>query len=162
MVKIIHFTIKFRSKNLTHFMNIYSLDIENNMLSQHSQKPFSNFLANLSLLGARKKNCTASFLDTQELHSWSTLRANVCVFLYISVRKFCSWDVVRFNQVRGWAGERQNNFLKAAGYLGLVKYFPIFHFNLNSTIFLHFNTSICSIKTLKFSRKFGLQGSDCG
>ena len=36
--KITHFTIQFRSKNVTHFIN--SLGIENNMLSQHSQKPF--------------------------------------------------------------------------------------------------------------------------
>ena len=30
--KITHFTIQFCSKNLTHFTNLYSLDIENNML----------------------------------------------------------------------------------------------------------------------------------
>ena len=36
-----HFTIQFCSENLTHFMNLNSLDIEKNMLSQHSQKPFS-------------------------------------------------------------------------------------------------------------------------
>ena len=39
--KITHFTILFRSKNLTHFKNLNSLDIENNILSQRSQKPFS-------------------------------------------------------------------------------------------------------------------------
>ena len=38
--KIIHFKIQFRSKNLTHFTNLNSLDIGNNMLPQHSQKPF--------------------------------------------------------------------------------------------------------------------------
>ena len=38
--KITHFTIQFRSKNLIHFTNLNSLDIENNMLPQHSQKPF--------------------------------------------------------------------------------------------------------------------------
>ena len=38
--KVFHFTIQFRSKNLTHYMNLNSLDIENNMLLQHSQKPF--------------------------------------------------------------------------------------------------------------------------
>ena len=30
-----HFTIQFRSKNLTYFENLSSLDIENNMLPQH-------------------------------------------------------------------------------------------------------------------------------
>ena len=39
--KIAHFTIQFRSKNITHFTNLDSLDsLENNMLSQYSQKPF--------------------------------------------------------------------------------------------------------------------------
>ena len=38
--KITHFTIQFRSKNLIHFTNLNSLDIENNMLPQHSQKCF--------------------------------------------------------------------------------------------------------------------------
>ena len=32
--KITHFTIQFRSKNLTNFTNLDSLDIESNMLSQ--------------------------------------------------------------------------------------------------------------------------------
>ena len=40
--KITHFTIKFRSKDLTHFTNLKLLDIENKiLLQQHSQKSFS-------------------------------------------------------------------------------------------------------------------------
>ena len=39
--KITHFTIQFRSKNLTHFTNLNSFEIENNMLPKHSQKTFS-------------------------------------------------------------------------------------------------------------------------
>ena len=38
--KITYFTIHFRSKNLTHFTNLKSPDIENNMLPQHSHKSF--------------------------------------------------------------------------------------------------------------------------
>ena len=38
--KIKHFTIQCHGKNLTHVTNLNSLDIENNMLPQHSQKPF--------------------------------------------------------------------------------------------------------------------------
>ena len=34
------FTIYFCSKNLTHFTNLNSLDIEHNMFRQHNQKPF--------------------------------------------------------------------------------------------------------------------------
>ena len=38
--KITHFIIQFCSKNLTHFANLNSFDIENDMLPQHSEKPF--------------------------------------------------------------------------------------------------------------------------
>ena len=38
--KTTNFTIKFRSKNIIHFTNLNSLDIQNNMLSQYSQKHF--------------------------------------------------------------------------------------------------------------------------
>ena len=33
-------TIQFRSKNITHFTNLKSLDIKKNMLRQYNQKPF--------------------------------------------------------------------------------------------------------------------------
>ena len=38
--KITNFTIQFRSKNITHFTNLDSLNIANNMLPQYSQKSF--------------------------------------------------------------------------------------------------------------------------
>ena len=38
--KIAHFTIQFRSKNLTHLTNLNSLDIENKIQPQRSQKTF--------------------------------------------------------------------------------------------------------------------------
>ena len=62
-----------------------------NILSQHSQNltHFAIFPGKMFLVGVRKKNGTASFLDTQELHSQSTWRTSVCIFLYILVRKFC-------------------------------------------------------------------------
>ena len=87
--KITHFTIQFCSKNLTNFTKLNSIDIEKNMLPQHGQKPFwlYKFLANMFLFGVRKNICTAPFLDAQELHSWSKLKANVYIFLYISLRK---------------------------------------------------------------------------
>ena len=49
---------------------------------------FTNFPANMFLFGVRKNIWAAPFLDAKELHSCSTLKANVCIFLYISVRKF--------------------------------------------------------------------------
>ena len=87
--KITHFTIQFCSENLAHFANLNSLDIGNSILLQHSQKPFSRykFSSKDIVFGVRKSICTAPFLDAQELHYWSTLKANVFIFLYISVRK---------------------------------------------------------------------------
>ena len=62
--KITHFAIQFRSKNLTCFTNLNSLDIENNIHPQHSQKisDFTHFPANMFLFGVRKKylHCTIS------------------------------------------------------------------------------------------------------
>ena len=40
------------------------------------------------LFGVRKKNCNGPFLDTQELYSSGTLKTNVCIFLYISLKKY--------------------------------------------------------------------------
>ena len=41
LIKITYFAIQVRSKHLTHFANLNSLDIENNMSPKHCQKPFS-------------------------------------------------------------------------------------------------------------------------
>ena len=75
----------FAQKHLTHFTNISALDIESNIL-QHNLSDFTNF-TNMFLFGVGTNICTAPFLDTQELHSWSTLKENVCIFLYISLRR---------------------------------------------------------------------------
>ena len=65
---------------------------------------FKDFPADMFLLGVRENICTAIFLDAQELHFWSTLKANVCIFLYISVRKFLF--------------QRRSNILSNGGGLG--------------------------------------------
>ena len=60
-----------RSKNLTHFTSLNSLDIENNMLMQHSQKPFSLykfFSKHISVL-CQKKHLHCTVLDSQDLTS---------------------------------------------------------------------------------------------
>ena len=44
--KITHFTKQFSLKNLTHFTNLNSLDIENNMLPQLNQKSFQFIIFN--------------------------------------------------------------------------------------------------------------------
>ena len=87
--KITNFTTQFGSKNLTNFTNLNSIYIEKSMLSQHSQKslPLYKF-SSKHLVCVGKNFCTAPILDAQELHSRSALKANVCIFLYISIRKF--------------------------------------------------------------------------
>ena len=140
---ITHFTIQFRSKNLTHFTNLSSLVIENNMLAQHCQRYFwlykfsSKHVSIWCLFGVREDICTAAF-DAQELHSWSTLKANVCILLYISVRNVL---LVRFYLVGSGIGEEVglNSFLKAALYSGLVKGFALFRFNWNFWKFNYFS-----------------------
>ena len=100
---------------------------------------FPNFPANMLLFGVRKNICTAPFPDAQELLSWSTLKANVCIFLYISLRKilFQRRSKILSGDMGGWG--RMNNFLKAACCLTLVKCFTIFHFNWNFSKFHYFS-----------------------
>ena len=82
--KFTNFIIQFCSKNLTHFMNLNSHDIENNMLSQHSQKPFSlcKFSSQNICVWCRKKHLHCIF-------SWrpstSLLKNYESKCLYISV-----------------------------------------------------------------------------
>ena len=67
--------------------------------SQNTAKNLSQFTpfpAEMFLFGVRKNICTTSFPDVQELLSWNTLKANVCIFLYISLRKFCLENLARF------------------------------------------------------------------
>ena len=91
--KISHFTIQFSSKNLTNFTNLNSLDIERHwnwyaLTTQSKTFLTLQIFQHTFLFGVRKNICTAPFLDAREPHSWSTLIANVCIFLYIFVRKF--------------------------------------------------------------------------
>ena len=65
---------------------------------------FTKFPANMFLFGVRKNICIAPFLDAQELHSWSTLKANVCIFLYISVRKYLFQRRCKVLSSGGWDG----------------------------------------------------------
>ena len=81
--KITHFTIQFRSKNfilrtLTHLtLKIIS--------TRNKTKTFWLYeFSNIFCLVPEKNICIKLFLDAQELHSWSTLKANVCIFWYDS------------------------------------------------------------------------------
>ena len=82
--KMTHFTIQFRSKNLAHFKNLNSLDIENNTLSHRSQKPFSfdNFSSNIFSVWCQKKHlyCIISWRPTTAFLKYLESKC-----LYISV-----------------------------------------------------------------------------
>ena len=148
--KITHFTIQFCSKNLIHLMNLNWLEIENNMLSQHSQKPFwlYKFSANMFLFGIRKNICTAPFLDAQELHSSITLKANVCIFLYISLRNLLFQRRSKVFSGKSWDGGREVargregglRWLAASALQNVLQFFILIDFFENSTIFYHFDT----------------------
>ena len=84
---------------------------------------FTNFWATMFLVCVRKSICTALFLEAKELYFWSTWKASVCIFEYISIRKFLfQW------RRKLLSGGGLNNFLKADHCL---KCFKILHFNLN-------------------------------
>ena len=68
---------------------------------------FTNFPANIFPFGVRKNIWTAPFPDAQELLSWNTLKPNVCIFLYISLRKFSFKDLARFYLVVWELGEAE-------------------------------------------------------
>ena len=92
-------------------------------LTQHYKKYIP---ANMFLVGVRKAIYTAPFLDTKELHSRSFGKANICIFLYVFVKK------VLFRRHRKLlSGGGLNNFLKAARCLDVVKCFKKFYFNWN-------------------------------
>ena len=66
---------------------------------------FKSIPANMFLFGVRKNVWAASFLDAKELYSVSTLKGNICVFLYISVRKFLFQRGSKVLSDRGWVGD---------------------------------------------------------
>ena len=103
--KMIHFAIQFCWKNLTHFIlrttTHLTLEIICCRNTAKNLCDFTKFPANTFLFGARKNICTAPFLDEKELLSWSTLYISIryispVYLLYISMRIFCSRDVIRF------------------------------------------------------------------
>ena len=92
------------------------------------------------LFNIKKDICTSPFLDAQELHYWNTLKASVCIFLYIYVRTFLFQRRSKIYLMRGGLREDWKISLRR---------FPDW---------VSFVTSIYSIKTLKFSRKLWLNG----
>ena len=138
-------------------MNLNSLDIENNMLLQHSQKLFwiyEKFSSKHVSVWCQKKTFVLHRFLT---HKTAFLKhfERKCPFISVYPRKKRRSKILSDG---GWVVGKLNNFIKAARFLSLVKCFILIEIFVNSTIFQHFNTSIYSIKTMKFSRHFGLRG----
>ena len=104
--KVTYFTIQFRSKSslILQTSTHLTLKIIRYCNTAKSLSHFTDFSANIFLFGVGKNICTAPFFDAQELHSWSTLNANVCIFMYISTRKLLSQrrSKIRTSRVRLW------------------------------------------------------------
>ena len=104
--KITNFTIHFRSKHLTHFMNLNSLDIENNMLPQHSQKlTLQIFQQTCFTVWCQKKHlrCTTSWRPRIVFLKHIESR---CLYISAYLRKkiFFPRYVVRFYVLRAGFG----------------------------------------------------------
>ena len=110
------------------------------------------FPANMFLFGVRKKHLYSTVSWRPKLRFWSTLKANVRLFLYISVRK----DVVRFYLMGGGLGGSSIISLRRLVFwasLNVLKLFILIEIFVNSTI-QHFDTFIYSLKTMKFLQTF--------
>ena len=137
--RITHFTIQFRSKNLSHYKEYAPATQPKSMLLVGVRKKFALHYFQTP------KNCTLNFSSKSKC---LFQRCSKCKCFFQRCRKLLS------------AGGL-SNFHQADHCLGHVKFVKIFHFIKifeNLTIFQHFYTYINSIKTLKFSGKFGHKG----
>ena len=144
------------------FMNLNSLEIENNMLLQHSQKPFSlyTFSSQYFSVWCQKKHLPCSISWRLRTAFLKHFKATVCIFLYISVRKFlfqrCS-KILSCWREGWWSGWIISLTRIAVGPSSdVLQFFILIEIFGNSTIFQHFDTSIYNIKTVKFSIQFWL------
>ena len=146
------------------------------MLPKHSRKTFSVkiFSSKHVSVWCQKKqlHCTISWCSrTTFLKHFESK----CLYISVYISKnilFQRLSKILSGGMGGWG--RLNTFLKAACCLVLVKYFArcftpdgfkVFTVYLieifwNSEIFQYFDAFINSIKTLKFSRQFGLRRKD--
>ena len=85
-IKITYFAIQFRLKNLTHFMNLNSLEIENNMFPQHSQNHFwlyYKFFSKHVSVWCRKKTFALHHFLTPKNCILEAPRKQISVYFYI-------------------------------------------------------------------------------
>ena len=134
--EITHFTIPFRSKNLTHFTNFSSLNIIENILPQHSEKPYSLYkCSSKHVSGWCQKKHLYCIISRCSRTSFSNHLESKCRFTYVYICKKMFVPKTQEASVR-WG---LNNFLQAAPCLALVKCFKFFHFNWNFWKFKYFS-----------------------
>ena len=122
---ITHFTIYFRSKNLAHFTKVNSLNIVNNILPQHNQKPyFANFPANMYFWLFSEKTFTLCHFQTSKNSILEAL-AKKCLDVPVYLRK----EILFWRRRKLSFGGGLNNFLKTAHCLDFGKCFKVFRFN---------------------------------
>ena len=136
--------MQFRSKNLTHFTNLNSLDIENNILPQHSQKPFRLYIfSNKHVSVWFQKKHLGCAISWHQRTTFLKHFESKCLYIsvYLCKKNFWSKHLVTFYLMRGGLeiGGRLKNFLMAARCLGFIKCFTIFHFNWTFLKFKHFS-----------------------
>ena len=114
---------------------------------------FTNFPANMFLVGVRKKN-----ISRRPRNAFSKYFESKCLYVsvYLSKNIFVSetWKV--FYVMEGWIISLRRLAVWASQ--NILKFFILIEVFGNSTILQHFNASINSIETLKFSTQFEHQG----
>ena len=122
--KLTHFTIRFRSKNPTHFMNLNPLSFIKNIPLQHSQKRDSNWCQKKHLHCTTYRHPRAAFSKNLKIK---------CVYISVKLRK----KIFVPEAKKLLSDGDLNNFFQAACCLRLVKCFEIFliEFFGNSTLF---------------------------
>ena len=116
------------------------------MLSQHSQKNLSRFtiFEPCFCLVSEKTFALHNLLKPKNCFLEALWKQILCIFLYISVRKFLFHRCSKILSVEGWAIS-----LRAACCLSLVKCFTIFYFKWNLEIQPFFSISILPSIALK-------------
>ena len=125
------------------------------MSLQHNQKLFSLYKFPSKHFSVWGKNiCIAPFLNVQELHSWSTLKASVCIFLCISVKECLLQKRSKIVSGCGW-GKEWRGWIISLRWLAVwtsqnvVQFFILIQIFGNSTIFHCFVTSVFPSIALK-------------
>ena len=114
-------------------------------LTQHYKKYTPTRQQKTCFWSLSEKNiCTALFLDVQELYSLQIFVQNL-LFQCIGSFYLAGGEIISIRQITVW------------DFYNVIEYFILIEIFGNSDILGNLDTSINSIKTLTFSKKFGLQ-----